>query len=274
MTERPVLQAPPGTCDCHMHIYDGRYKPAGTSPFPPPDAPIEAYREVQEALGLSRTVVVQPNAYGFDNACTEAAVRAFGRTARGIATVPPDVSEAELRRLNDAGFRGARCYMLPGGILSWEDVRAIAARIEPFDWHVQLQVDGRDLPQLRANIDDLPVTRVIDHNGKFMEPVSTDSPAFATLLDMLAGGHTWVKLSAPYETSKSGPPHYEDVSALAHALAAAHPDRCVWASNWPHPNVTPSPSTALMLDLMLEWVDDDEARRRILVDNPAKLYGF
>jgi len=274
MIEQAALKAPPGACDCHMHIYDPRYKPAATSPAPPPVAPVEAYREIQKALGLSRAIVVQPNAYGFDNACTEQAVRELGSESRGVATVPPDVSESELQRLTDAGFRGARCHMLPGGMLSWDDVAVIAGRIEPFDWHVQLQFDGRDLPRLRSHIERLPVDRVIDHNGKFIEPVRTDDPAFTTLLELLDQGRTWVKLSAPYETSKAGPPHYADVSALAHRLAATHSDRCVWASNWPHPNVKPSPSTAAMLDLMLHWADDEETRRLILVDNPAELYGF
>jgi D-galactarolactone isomerase len=99
-------------------------------------------------------------------------------------------------------------------------------------------------------------------------------PAFRALLALLDGGRCWVKLSAPYETSKSGPPGYDDVSALARTLAAAHPERCVWATNWPHPNINPPPSNAAMLDLLLDWVPDEAARRRVLVDNPARLYGF
>ena len=115
---------------------------------------------------------------------------------------------------------------------------------------------------------------VIDHNGKFLEPVSTEHPGFKSLLRLIAGGNTWVKLSAPYETSRTGPPRYADVGVLAKALAHAYPERCVWASNWPHPGRNPVPDTADMLDLLLEWADDDATRRRILVDNPAELYGF
>ena len=271
---KPRLEAPAGTCDCHMHIYDPRYPATPTWPLALPDAPVAAYREVQAALGLSRAVIVQPNGYKFDNACTEEAVGLIGNSARGIATIPANTPDAEIERLTRAGFRGARCHMLKGGYLSWDDVEKIAARVQPFGWHIQVQLDGRELPQHESLLMRVPVDVVIDHNGKFLEPVSTTHPAFAVLLRLLASGKCWVKLSAPYETSKSGPPGYADVRALARALAAAHPDRCVWASNWPHPGITPEPSTEGMLDLMLDWTDSDATRRKILVDNPARLYRF
>ncbi len=274
MNDKPRLEAPAGACDCHMHVYDRRYKPAPTSLFPPPDAPADAYLAVQRRLGLTRAVVVQPSGYAFDNACTEEAIVRFGGNTRGVATIRPDTADAEIERLTRAGFRGARCFMLKGGLLSWDDVDTIAARVAPFGWHLQLQFDGGDIPTHAARIARLPTETVIDHNGKFLEPVPPAHPAFRALLALLDGGRCWVKLSAPYETSKSGPPRYDDVSALARALAAAHPERCVWATNWPHPNINPPPSNAAMLDLLLDWAPDDATRRRILVDNPARLYGF
>jgi D-galactarolactone isomerase len=155
-----------------------------------------------------------------------------------------------------------------------DDVDTIAARVQHFGWHVQMQFDGRELPQHETRLSRLPVDVVIDHNGKFLEPVPTTHPAFAALLRLLDSGKCWVKLSAPYETSKAGPPNYADVGALARALAAANPERCVWASNWPHPGINPIPSTPGMLDLLLDWTDGETTRRRILVDNPARLYGF
>jgi D-galactarolactone isomerase len=272
--DKPRLKVPPGACDCHMHIYDPRYSAAPSWPLVLPNAPVAAYRAVQAELGLSRVVVVQPNGYKFDNACTEEAVRELGPSARGIATIRPDIAEAEVERLTRAGFRGARCFMLNGGYLSWDDVDTIAARVQPFGWHVQVQLDGRELPQHETRLSRLPVDVVIDHNGKFLEPVPTTHPAFAVLRKLLDSGKCWVKLSAPYETSKSGPPGYTDVSALARALAAANPDRCVWATNWPHPGMNPIPSTVAMLDLLLDWADGDAVRRKILIDNPARLYGF
>jgi D-galactarolactone isomerase len=274
VSESPKLKAPPGACDCHMHIYDPRFRAAPTWPLALPDAPVDAYRQVQRQLGLSRAVIVQPNGYMFDNACTEDAVRRMGDTVRGIATVRPGVGDGELERLTRLGFRGARCFMLQGGFLSWDDVAAIASRVQPFGWHVQVQLDGRELPQHAPRLAALPVDVVIDHNGKFLEPVGTTHPAFAVLLGLLERGRVWVKLSAAYETSRTGAPDYADVSALARALAAANPERCVWASNWPHPGAQPMPSNPRMLDLLLDWVPDAAVRRRILVDNPARLYGF
>jgi D-galactarolactone isomerase len=269
-----MLKAPPGACDCHMHVYDVRYPVDPRWPVPPPIAPAAEYQRVQRELGLTRTVVVQPNAYAFDNRCTVDAIRDLGPQARGVATMPPDVTDAELARLHAAGIRGARCYMLPNAFLSWDDVRAIAARVASVGWHVQVQLDGRELPARAALLAALPTDVVIDHNGKYMVPVPPSDPSFVALLRLLDSGRTWVKLSAPYETSKSGAPRYEDVSVLARGLVARNPERCVWASNWPHPGQNPPPSSAAMLDLLLDWAPDEGIRNRILVDNPARLYGF
>ncbi len=268
------VNVPPGACDCHMHIYDPRFRAAPSWPFALPDATSAAYKEVQRELGLSRAIVVQPNGYMFDNTCTETGMREIGSGARGIATVRPDVGTAEIDRLTKLGFRGARCFMLKNGFLSWDDVDAIAARVRAAGWHIQVQIDGRELPQYEERLARLPTDVVIDHNGKFLEPVAPSDPAFGTLVRLLERGNFWVKLSAPYETSKTGAPRYEDVSALARALVRARPDRCVWASNWPHPGASPVPSNATMLALLLDWSPDEEVRNRILVDNPARLYGF
>jgi D-galactarolactone isomerase len=274
MAQFRARQTPLDACDCHMHIYDPRFALAGTWPVMPPVARVAAYREMQRELGLTRSVVVQPNAYGFDNACTEDAVRELGARARGVATVAPTISEAELDRLHRAGFRGARCYMLANSLISWEDMESIAARIATFGWHIDLQLDGRDLPQFMSRLRRLPVSLVIDHNGKFIEPVSPEHPGFLALLALLDSGRTWVKLSAPYETSTHPAPHYADVSVLASRLAAMAPERCVWASNWPHPGQNPPPSDVALLDLLQQWAPDVSARNRILVDNPSALYGF
>jgi D-galactarolactone isomerase len=270
----PKRVAPPGACDCHMHVYEDRYPLVPQAVFKPPHAPLKDYLAVRKALGLSRAVLVQPNGYGFDNRCMLEALAELGESARAIAIVEPDATDAELDRLTRAGVRGIRYHLLPGGMLPLETLETMAARVAGFGWHVQMQLDGRELEQYEKVFARLPVPLVIDHNGKFLEPVATDHPGFQALLRLLDGGNTWVKLSAPYETSKTGPPHYDDVSVLARALVAAAPDRCVWASNWPHPGRSPVPDTPLMLDLLLEWAGDDPTRQRILVDNPARLYGF
>jgi D-galactarolactone isomerase len=260
-----------------MHIYDEGRPLAATSTFKPPHAPLSAYRKMQQALGLTRVVLVQPNGYAFDNSLMLEALAQLGGSARAIATVPPDVSDAELQRLHTLGVRGVRFMMIAGagGPLGWDALPAMAARIAPLGWNINLQLDGRDLPQRQALIDSLPGKLVIDHTGKFLEPVPPTDPAFLALLDVLARPHRWVKLSAPYETSKVGPPHYGDVAVLAKALLLARPSRCLWASNWPHPNRVPVPADADLLALLNEWTDDDvRLRDRVLVDNPAALYGF
>jgi D-galactarolactone isomerase len=271
---KPALSLPALACDCHMHVYEDRFPVVPQATFKPPHAPLSDYLEVRRALGLARAVVVQPNGYGFDNRCTLEAMAALGASARGIATVPLDVTDEELERLTRAGVRGVRFHLLPGGMLGWDSLQPMAARLAPFGWHIQLQLDGRELPRYETALAGLPVPLVIDHNGKFMEPVPIDDPAFRALLRLLASGNTWVKLSAPYETSKLGPPRYADVGALAAALVRENPERCVWASNWPHPGRDPRPDSAALLDLLLEWAADETTRRRILVGNPAQLYGF
>src|SRR6185312_648240 len=262
--ESPKLVAPPGSCDCHMHIYEDRFPLAPTATFKPPNAPVSEYRKVQRALGITRAVVVQPTGYGFDNRCTLEGMAELGANARGIAVVRPEVSDAELKALTDAGIRGVRFHMQKGGVLPWEALEGLAAKVLPFGWHVQLQLDGRELTEHETRLKDLPGTLVIDHVGKFGQPITTTHPGFAVLLRLLDTGKCWVKLSAPYESSKIGPPRYDDVAALAHILAKAHAERCVWASNWPHPNQKNVPPDAAMLDLLLDWVDDDATRARIL----------
>jgi len=271
---KPKLVAPPGSCDTHIHIFDDRYRTVPTAVYQPPNRTTSAYLEMRDGLGLQRVVVVQTSVYGFDNACMLEAMATIGPGARGVVVVPPDVSDAELERLTAAGVRGVRFFMLSGGVLPWEALEPLAHRVRPFGWHIDLQLDGRDLPQYEERLAALPVDVVIDHNGKFLEPVAPAHPAFRTLLRLLDSGRFSVKLSAPYETSKVGPPLYEDVSVLARALAASHPERCVWASNWPHPNRPENPSSAAMLDLLLDWAGDDATRRKILVDNPARIYGY
>jgi D-galactarolactone isomerase len=272
---KPKLKAPPGLCDSHMHVYDGSYPTAPTAKFVPPDAPVSAYQKMCRRLGIERTVVVQPSTYGKDNRCTLKAVADIGSNARCIVVVDESVTDAELDRLTKLGARGIRFFMLPGAPLPWEILETMSARVAPFDWHVQLQLDGRNLPDHEVVLKRLTSTLVVDHVGKFLEPIPLDHPGFRTLLNLLEGGRTWVKLSAPYEVSKVGPPHYDDVGKLAKVLARTAPDRMLWASNWPHPtpNVT-IPDDAVMLDMLLDWVPDERARNKALVDNPAALYGF
>lgn len=261
-------------CDCHVHVYEPGYPLAPTATFQPPPAPASAYRAVQDALGIGRVVVVQPTGYGFDNRCTLAAIAGLGQGARGIAVLRPDTPEEDLRRLHAAGIRGVRYMMLSGGVLPWDGLEQTAARIAPLGWNINLQLDGRTLPEHEARLRQLPCRLVIDHVAKFLGPVTPQDAAFASLRRLLDGGRCWIKLSAPYESSRTGPPAYVDVAELVRALATAYPERGLWASNWPHPNVVPTPSDGALLDWALALFGGEAAQRRILVDNPAEVYGF
>lgn len=274
----PKLMAPAGTTDTHMHVYGPpeRYRLAPTCPFPPPDGSVAVYRALMGKLGIERVVVVQPSAYGKDNRCTMDAVAELGPDiARAVVVVGPEASEAELETLTRRGARGLRFHMLPGGVLEWEILPQMAARVAEFGWHVQLQFDGRDIDRHHDVLAALPGTVVIDHNGKFLEPVAPGSPVFTRLLRLMETGRFWNKISAYYETSKSGPPGYEDIGRLVRPLVSVAPERMLWATNWPHPTAQENPpDDANLLDRLLEWVPDEALRHRILVDNPAALYGF
>lgn len=264
-----------GACDCHVHVYSPGFALAPTATFQPPPAPASAYQAVQKRLGLSRVVVVQPTGYGFDNACTLAAIAELGEGACGVAVVPPDVPDAELARLHAGGIRGVRFMMLPGGVLPWSALEPLAQRMASLGWHADIQFDGRDFAQHAQRLLALPCRVVIDHIGKFLGPVDVRSEAYRALCSVLDAGNAWIKLSAPYESSRSGPPGYADVEPIARDLASRYPERCLWASNWPHPNVKPVPDEQALLDWSLALMDGDAARvRKMLVDNPAQLYGF
>jgi D-galactarolactone isomerase len=274
-TLKPKLKAPPGTCDTHIHIYDPKYPTAATAKINPPAASVAAYRKVCTRLGIERTVVVQPSTYGKDNRCTLEAVAEIGPTARCIVVVDQDVTDVDLDRLNKLGARGVRFFMLAGGPLPWDILETMSARVAPFGWHIQLQLDGRALPEREAMLKRLPSKLVVDHVGKFLEPVPLDHPGFRALQGLVDGGRTWVKLAAPYEVSRIGPPNYDDVGKLAKALANQAPERMLWATNWPHPSLgVQAPDDAWMLDMLLDWIPDEPTRKKALAENPAQLYGF
>lgn len=272
----PRLKAPPGACDTHIHFYRTGYPRAPRGPAPPPDAWVPEYRQLQRWLGLERVVVVQPNAYGEDNCCTLNAVAALGPAARAVVVVRPEVSDAELDRLTKAGARAVRIMNLPGGALQLDMLHKVAPRIRAVGWHPIVQLDGRTLPEHEASLRRIEGDYVIDHTGKFLVPVPPEHEAFKCLLRLVERGNCYVKLSAPYEVSVAGPPGYEDVGRLAKALIRVAPERMLWASNWPHPSAAAEkyPDDADLLDLLLDWAPEQATRQKILVDNPARLYGF
>jgi D-galactarolactone isomerase len=276
---KPTLVAPPGTCDCHMHVI----YPERRFPFIPgkenvfPEHSCAAYMAAADSLGIERCVVVLPPFYDFDNASTCLAVQEIGLPARAVVNVGPDVTDAELEALDKAGARGANFFMLPGRCLDWGALKPVAEKVHALGWHVQIQLDGRLLGDYADLLGGLPTKIVIDHIGKFLGPADLNHSGFKALLRLLDGGQTYVKLSAPYESSLDEPPYMKDAGRRAAALIKAAPERMLWASNWPHlghPVLADKPENAMMLDVLLAWAEDASVRNAILVDTPARLYGF
>lgn len=271
----PRLRPPPGAWDTHIHVIDPRF-PAIPNPFyPPPVATARDYRAVQERLGLERVLVVQSITYGTDNSCLLDAITALGPGARGVAMVGAGVADAELQRLARNGVRGARFLMLQGGVVGWDEAEGLAERIAALGWFVNLQLAGDTLPDRADLLARLPGPLVVDHMGLFRRPVSPDDPGVLTLLRLLDTGRTWVKLSAPFP---DGSPRYAGAVALARILVRHAPERMLWGSDWPHVTATQvrneaPESNAVLLDLLLDYAEDDAHRRRILVDNPDTLIG-
>jgi D-galactarolactone isomerase len=276
MSTGPTLGVPRGACDTHMHFYDRNVPPAAGGPPLPGHYSVAMYRQMQKRLGLERVIVVQPNAYQDDNRVTLDAIRELGAGAKGVGVVKAGVSDKEIERLTRGGICAQRIFSLRNGAVGFELMDEIMARVHPFGWHANIQLDGRELPKHEAQIKRLPGKFVIDHVGKYLEPVAPEHDAFKSLLRLLDTGRCWVKLSAPYEVSKTGAPKYEDVGRLAKALVRHAPDRMLWASNWPHPSEPRErmPDDAMLLDLLLEWAPDEATRTKILAENPAQLYGF
>ena len=270
----PRLPTPPNACDTHMHIYEPGYQLRPEASHPSQPGTLAHYREVQKKLGLTRTVIVAPSGYGADNTCTLEAMAKLGSSARGVAIVDPAAPDAEIDRLTKGGMRGIR-YHMRGGVLTWDTMPRMAARVAAFGWHVQLQCESRELSEHEAIITRLPCDLVIDHMGRFDAATPADDKDWRLLMKLLATGRCWIKLSGPYYGSKSGPPLYADKARIAKELIKAAPERMVWASNWPHPSYKKNfPDEGKLLDTLAEWTQDEALRKKILVTNPAKLYGF
>jgi D-galactarolactone isomerase len=270
---KPRLKVPHGATDTHMHIYEPGYAMAPTALIEPlADGRLDDYRLLQARLGLERVVVVQPSTYGLDNRCTMDAIAKVGPSARAVICADPSFADVQIEELRDKGARGLRFFVMAGGPVGWDVFDEMASRAKALAMHLQVQFDGRMFPDRLGQLMPHAQSVVIDHVGRFHEPVAVDSAPFTALLRLVDAG-AWVKLSAPYESTRSGPP-WRDIGALAKVLLKHAPERMVWATNWPHPNQDPRPDDADLLDMLLDWAEDEAVYARVLVDNPARLYGF
>jgi predicted TIM-barrel fold metal-dependent hydrolase len=274
----PKLKPPALACDSHFHIFGpGKtfpYAPKRT--FTPHDAPKEKLFALHRALGFERGIFVQSSCHGTDHAAVVDALKDAQGRYRGVALLVPDTPKAEVARLDAAGFCGVRFHFLPhlGNAPSYDDMRAVMRLIVPHDWHVAVHVSGKDLIAHLDFITAIEARVVVDHIARLDVSEGTAGKAFATLRGLIDGGRVWVKLSGTDRVSREGPP-FRDAVALARALAVHAPERIVWGTDWPHPNIDKyMPNDGQLVDSIAEIAPDETVRRRMLVDNPAELFGF
>jgi predicted TIM-barrel fold metal-dependent hydrolase len=273
----PRFRIPDNAVDCHAHIFGPaeRYPYSRDRAYTPPDASLSDYLRVLKIIGLKRGVLVQPSVYGFDNSCLVDALTKAGRDFRGIAVLDPRCADDELDRLHALGVRGVRFNVLFGGGVALDQAWELGQRIRRLGWHIQLLVNVSAFPGLSALVRDSPVPVVIDHMGHSPARLGAEHAGFQTLLTLLREGSCWVKLSAPYRLTSMSHPPYSDIANLAKALVDAGPDRCVWGTDWPHPQIAVRmPDDGDLMDHLLDWIPNEEIRRQVLVDNPARLYDF
>ncbi|MFS2098714.1 amidohydrolase [Variovorax sp. Varisp85] len=274
-----TLTLPSWACNAHCHVFGPRsrfpYAPGATF-VPQEDAPKEALYALNDSLGLTRCVVVQSSCHGFDNSATEDAVTSRPSDYRGIALLPTDVHDAELQRLHAAGFRGVRFNFMGhlGRHTPIEDVLALAARIAPLGWHLQIHGDPALLTDLAPALRRSPTPVVIDHIGRIDAALGLNQPDFQALLMLMADERFWVKVSGMDRITRLGPP-YADAQAFARTLVAEFGNRVLWGNDWPHPNHGgPIPDERQLVDLIAEIAPSQAAREALLMHNPQRLYQF
>ena len=282
----PAWRLPAGATDSHFHVFGPphRFPFSPTRRYEPPAAPIEHWEMMAAVCGLERGVVVQPTAHGVDNSAILDAVARTGGRLRAVANIDETVAEAELARLREGGVVGVRFPLMSDRAGAARDIEAALPRIAPLGWSLDLHVEPRYLLANEGFIRSIPVPVVIDHVARIHPPDGLGQEAMQLLLDLLRDARFWVKLSCadkigatPEERPAGGGPPYADVIPFARAAIAAAPDRVLWGSDWPHGNTfRPGriPNDGALLDLLGEFAPDEATRKKILVDNPARLYGF
>lgn len=277
----PGFKLPPGATDCHAHICGpaARYPYFAERIYTPPDALLTDYQHMLATLGVERAALIQPSVYGTDNTAMLDAMKAAPAKLRGVAVVADDISEAELKRMHEAGVRGVRVNIVDvkdrkAGTLPLAALKKLALKVKPFGWHMEFLMHVDEFPDLDRMLEDFPVDTVYGHFGYMKTDHGTGNPGFQALLRMMQAGRAWVKLTGPYRISAQPLPH-ADTNAYAHALLRAAPAQVVWGSDWPHVMVKGvMPNDGDLADMLATSITDAALRKQVLVDNPARLYGF
>lgn len=282
----PDFILPPHSCDTHFHIFGPpeKFPFAATRQYTPPAAPLEHYLNLLAVIGIDRGVVVQPSVHGLDNSVTLDAIEKGGGRFRGVARVDDNTTRSELRRLHERGIRGVRFNLLdrPKGNVALDVFDRVVDRIGEFGWSVDLHIDPKNLLEQEKRIRSLPTAVVFDHIARVNPAEGLNQPAFQLLLDLLKNDRFWVKVSGADKICKTGVYSYRGLSyfevvPFARAVIQAASNRVIWGSDWPHSNIfVPgrTPNDGDLLDLLAHCAPEDKIRQKILVDNPAALYGF
>jgi 2-pyrone-4,6-dicarboxylate lactonase len=275
---KPAFRPPPGAVDAHCHVFGpgGVFPYARERKYTPADAPKEKLWALRDFLGFERNVIVQGTCHGADNRALIDALRASGDRARGVATVRRDVSDAELRELHDAGVRGVRFNFVKRlvDVTPPDVLLEIARRIAPLRWHVVVYFEAPDLPELEAFLASIPTPVVVDHMGRPDVRLPVHGGQFEHFVRFMnAHPNVWSKVSGAERLSGSGPPGYADFVPFARRIVETFPDRVLWGTDWPHPNMkSHMPDDGDLVDLLPSLAPTPELQRRLLVDNPMRLY--
>jgi 2-pyrone-4,6-dicarboxylate lactonase len=277
-TRKPEYTLPLGACDAHCHIFGpgDKYPYAPRRSYTPPDAPLSSFQKLQSALGLERAVLVNASCYGTDNTVILDAIAQSRGQYRGVANVDDTFTEKDFLRLAEGGIRGVRFNFVKhlGGAPDMSVFRSIVDRIKPFGWHVVLHFDATDLLEFKDLLDNLPIPFIIDHMGRVPTGDGVSQVPFELLLDVAQRDNCWVKICGAERVSTAGPP-FTDAVPFARALLKVSQDRILWGTDWPHPNIKKHmPNDGDLVDLIPLFMPDEELQKKILIDNPHRLYGF
>lgn len=273
----PKLKVPEMTCDTHCHIFDPvrfPYKPSDTRNQPP--ATVDVYRLLQKRLGISRCVVVTPSAYGSDNRCTMDAVKQLGEAARAVVVLDENVTLDEIKKYHEQGARGVRFNIVSGASDSITKIQRMAEKVTMTGWHMVFWMSADLIAAYEKELNSLPCQIVFDHRGHLPAEQGVEHEAFSIISDMMRNKHAFVKLSALYHDSRTE--GYADTISVGKAYANVNVDQLLWGTDWPHHSEfiarKQMPDDAQLLDCLSEQVVDEKAIHKILVENPARLYGF
>jgi 2-pyrone-4,6-dicarboxylate lactonase len=279
-TRRPKFQPPPGACDTHFHVFGPPHLVPFSEdrPYTPPSAPVEHYLGMCRVLGVERGVLAQPIVHGFDNRQVfHTLARGEGRL-RAVVRNNPDLSEPELRKLNDAGVRGLRFTFTERlhGTFDERQLAGLLRKVEPLHWILDFHIDPADIERYAEILRRLPLPVIIDHCGSVNEGSGIHQAGLRALLDLAEEKHIWVKIAAHDRALHRGA-RYEDVVSVVQALVRRCPERLMWGTDWPHPYVYrhgEMPNDGDLINMMLDFAPDEKTRNAILADNPARLFGF